>query len=192
MTNLKNQHGELFVKPDQVGLAPVDVIIVGESPAHTEVEKGKPFVGYSGTILRNYLDRLRFRQRGITFYITNAVKVAKFDKDGTNVNPTNDEIDKWRHLIHREIVVFEPLAVLMLGHSAYYSVMGESAAAIRQLDSISKFFWYESMSCNPDLFFTYHPASLRRDDLYMLHFADTLKEMLEVLNVRMRERNESS
>jgi uracil-DNA glycosylase family 4 len=162
--NQKNKHGDMFVPPEQIGLLPIKLMIVGESPAGNEVEQGKPFVGYSGKKVRSKLESYGFRKRGWSVYITNAVKIAKFDLEGRNENPIHSEIDSWRRWLHLEIAAFNPKAVLMLGHSAYYGIMGESVGFIAKTESkcgMKQFVWNEVES-NPMLFLTYHPSSLSR------------------------------
>lgn len=173
----------MFVSPEQIGLAPVQLMIVGESPATEEVKQGKPFVGYSGNILRGMLERHKLRKRGITVYITNAVKIANFDSDGNNVNPTNDDIDKWRHLIHREIVTYNPKIVLMLGVSAAYSVTGLSPTIATSTNPFNPY-WrvsYEGFTSEPELYLTYHPSSLWRKEFYEGRWAETWDELVAVL-----------
>lgn len=171
--NQKNKHGDMFVPPEQIGLLPIRLMIVGESPAKNEVEQGRPFVGYSGERVRGRLESYNFRKRGWSVYITNAVKIAKFDSDNKNENPTYDEIDSWRRWLHFEIAAFNPDVILMLGHSAYYGIMGESVGSIANTESecgTKRFVWNEIES-NPMLFVTYHPSSLRRVKEYARRYA---------------------
>jgi DNA polymerase len=158
-------------------------MIVGESPAHNEVEQGRPFVGYSGKKVRNKLDSYNFRKRGWGVYITNAVKTAKFDSDGKNENPTHSELDSWRRWLHLEIVAFNPDVILMLGHSAYYGVMGECIDSIAANESecgTKRFIWNE-MESNPMLFVTYHPSSLSRVNEYARRYQVAWEAVVEFL-----------
>lgn len=180
--NLGNKHGKMFVPPRQIGLSPISLMIVGESPAETEVEQGKPFVGYSGQIVTNKLEHFKFRKHNWSVYITNAVKIAHFDSDGSNINPTDEEIDEWRRLIIKEIVAYNPAAVLMLGGSALYSVIS-SKQSIASLDTwigIKEFKWNDTTS-RPMLFLTYHPSALWREKAYKARYCDSWEIVVNFL-----------
>ena len=184
--NLKNQHGRMFVPPEQIGMLPVHLMIVGESPAMNEVEQGKPFVGYSGEILRAKLTQYSFRKMQWNVYITNAVKIASFDSDGTNLNPTSDDIDKWRNLIIQEIVAYNPKAILLLGGSALYSV-AHNTDSISSLDinlGEKRITWgsvTSGLSATPTLFLTYHPSSLWRNEEYSKRYDLSWSQVVQFL-----------
>lgn len=182
-SRLKSKYGKMFVPPEQIGLPPVSLMIVGESPAHNEVEQGKPFVGFSGQFVRNKLSLYKFLKRGWSVYITNAVKIANFDSDNRNVNPTDREIDEWRNIVIKEIVAYNPAAVLMLGHSAIYSVTGLHPV-ISLCDnrfSSDRTFKYEGIESTPALFLTFHPSALRRNESYEEKWCDAWEAVAKFL-----------
>ena len=180
--NLSNKHGKMFVPPRQTGLLPISLMIVGESPAENEVEQGKPFVGYSGKIITKELERFKFRKHNWTVYITNAVKIAHFDSDGSNINPTDKEIDEWRRLIIKEIVAFNPAAVLMLGSSALYSVTSskQSIVSLSTWIGARAFKWNDTTS-RPMLFLTYHPSALWRERAYKERYCKSWEVIVKFL-----------
>jgi len=59
-------------KVDPEGDLDAELVIVGEAPGEEEERQGRPFVGYSGKILRAVLDGLGLNGSGV--YITNVVK----------------------------------------------------------------------------------------------------------------------
>ena len=55
------------------GPVPSKLMIVGEAPADTEVEQGKPFVGKTGVEVSNFIERFLQMQRS-QVYTTNMFK----------------------------------------------------------------------------------------------------------------------
>ncbi len=83
-----------------------NVMFVGEAPGKNEDEQGRPFVGYSGKILRSVLKE--------PYYITNIVKC----RPPNNRTPTDAEVNACLpHLIH-QIDSIKPKVVVLLGVSA--------------------------------------------------------------------------
>jgi uracil-DNA glycosylase family 4 len=62
--------GKRRVEPE--GELDAEIVIVGEAPGEEEEKQGRPFVGYSGKVLRGVLDVLGVN--GSRMYITNVVK----------------------------------------------------------------------------------------------------------------------
>ncbi len=107
-----------FIPVSGKGLG-TDIMIIGEAPGVTESKKGEPFVGKSGNLLRKYLDRL-----GLTeyCYITNGVKC----RPPQNRPPRINEINKCRAYLIKEIQLYQPKLIILLGLSAIKSFYPES------------------------------------------------------------------
>ncbi len=83
-----------------------DIMFVGEAPGKNEDEQGKPFVGYSGKILRSVLDK--------PYYITNIVKCRPPD----NRTPTDSEINTCLPYLIHQIDTIKPKVLVLLGNSS--------------------------------------------------------------------------
>jgi len=58
------------------------LIIIGESPGHTEIQQGKPFVGKSGDYLRKTLRSMRVDDKTIAYVNAVACLPGRIDQDG--------------------------------------------------------------------------------------------------------------
>ena len=83
-----------------------DIMFVGEAPGRNEDEKGNPFVGYSGQILRSVLDK--------PYYITNIVKC----RPPNNRDPTDSEIQSCLPYLVHQIEQVKPKVLILLGRSS--------------------------------------------------------------------------
>jgi len=72
--------GKRRVEPE--GNLDAEVVVVGEAPGEEEERQGRPFVGYSGKVLRAVLEGLGLNGSGV--YVTNVVKCR----------PTNNQLSK--------------------------------------------------------------------------------------------------
>lgn len=95
-----------------VGPLDADVMLVGEAPGETEVERGTPFVGRAGRRLTEVLERVGVDRSDV--YITNVVKVRPPD----NRTPHVPEIEQWRPVLDAELNHVEPSVVVPLGATA--------------------------------------------------------------------------
>lgn len=99
------------------------VIIIGEACGAEEIEQGKPFVGRSGRLLRDTLNKHGFRKSNAL--ITNTIPCRpldnKFPKDEKLVKKC---VNKW---LINEINLLNPKALLLVGSTPlkYVMQMGE-------------------------------------------------------------------
>jgi len=90
-----------------------EIMFVGEGPGQREDWKGRPFVGWSGDILKRILVRLNLdRFRGV--YITNVVKCRPPD----NRDPIPDEIAACSPYLHAQIYSIQPKLLVGVGRFA--------------------------------------------------------------------------
>lgn len=94
------------------------VLIVGEAPGQTEDERGKPFVGKSGVLLRDSLAQLGYDldRDALT---TNAL----ICRPPNNATPENKQIGFCRPNLIKTIGEFKPRVVITLGKAALTSVL---------------------------------------------------------------------
>lgn len=83
--------------------------IIGEAPGAEEEQQGRPFVGRSGKILRDYCTKIGIDLSKV--YITNAVHCRPPD----NRTPTNEELVACQSVFKWELSVNVPKVILCLG-----------------------------------------------------------------------------
>jgi len=94
------------------------LMIIGEAPGKEEDERGIPFVGRAGKLLRKVLKEAGLKE----FYITNVVKCRPPD----NRTPLKKEVESCLPFLERQIAILKPKIILVLGNTALKSVTGEN------------------------------------------------------------------
>jgi len=127
---------ELYEDATQVvfgrGDAHAKVVMVGEQPGDVEDQKGLPFVGPAGHLLRRAVD-----EAGIdpgSLYITNAVKHFRFQLRGKrriHQTPERQHIEACRPWLVSEFALLRPQVVVVLGATAAKALLGPSFRVTR-------------------------------------------------------------
>jgi DNA polymerase len=104
----------------------VEVFVIGEAPGANEDRKGIPFIGESGRILRNELERNKLTGKT---YITNLVKC----RPPNNRTPTAAEIKACRPYLEKELAALQPRYVVTAGVPATKTLF-RGKAKINQFD----------------------------------------------------------
>ena len=143
----------------------VDVVIVGEAPGRTEAQRGTPFVGPSGQILRRTLDSFG----GIKTWITN-VELCR---------PPNNKFDSQaaeccRDRLFREIELHDPDVILALGNEPTKALLG-SGKGITKRRGLMK----HNEELDVDVMPTFHPAYVLRVPAVYSDFASDVEEALD-------------
>lgn len=100
------------------GVAPCDVLFVGEAPGKTEDIIGLPFVGRSGKVLDHWIDVAKMQKR-FTFAITNLLACRPTQcLGGSNRAPFLDEIIACRPRLAKLWGLCSPRVVIFLGKEA--------------------------------------------------------------------------
>lgn len=102
--------------------------LVGEQPGDREDRSGRPFVGPSGRLLDEAVERAGLDREGL--YVTNAVKHFKFTERGKrriHDRPDATEIVACRRWIETELELIAPAVVVLMGTVAIRSVLGRPA-----------------------------------------------------------------
>lgn len=131
-----------------------NVLVIGEAPGAEEDERGRPFVGESGALLRRVL-----ASHGIDLdrdaWTTNAL-ICRSSKNAT---PTAKQIDYCRPNLQAALATYEPSVIVTLGKTALTSLLAPFWDDIRDLERWvgwtipMRRFW---------LIPTYHPSYLLR------------------------------
>lgn len=99
----------------------VDIMFIGEAPGVTEEETGRPFIGYTGSLLRNVIGHLLNKYK-FTYAISNLVKARPRGIDGNNRTPTREEREACLPNVHREILRYNPKIIVAVGGVSYYGL----------------------------------------------------------------------
>ncbi len=110
------------------GAAMATLMLVGEQPGDAEDERGQPFVGPAGQLLRDVLAEVGIEKRRL--YVTNAVKHFKWRPQGKrriHDKPNWSEIRACDHWLRLELTLVRPRVVVCLGATATQALLGRSA-----------------------------------------------------------------
>ena len=150
----------IYCNATQVGQGPADArcMFVGEQPGDQEDLAGKPFVGPSGVLLSQTMERVGIPREQV--YVTNAVKHFKWEPRGTrrlHSKPSAREVAACRPWLEAEIKVVHPTVIVCLGATASQSLLGSSFRLTQHRGEILK-----NTPWAPALLATVHPSSLLR------------------------------
>jgi DNA polymerase len=107
------------------GAAHARVVFVGEQPGDVEDQKGLPFVGPAGRLLRDAVDDAGIDATDV--YITNAVKHFRFELRGRrriHQTPGPANITACRPWLVAEFALLKPQLIVVLGATAAKSLLG--------------------------------------------------------------------
>ncbi len=103
------------------------IVFVGEQPGDIEDQKGLPFVGPAGRLLRDAVDDAGIDPSDL--YITNSVKHFRFELRGTrriHQTPGPAHITACRPWLISEFSLLKPQLVVILGATAGKALLGPS------------------------------------------------------------------
>jgi len=128
-----------------------DILFVGEAPNAAENDSGKPFVGRSGELLTNMIEKVLLIQRS-DVYITNIVKCRPPD----NRTPTPTEAHTCLPFLLKQIESIDPKIIVTLGATAYNYLTGDDSSISKVRGTVQRL---DSYSIVP----TFHPSYLLRN-----------------------------
>jgi uracil-DNA glycosylase len=151
------------------------LMLVGEQPGDEEDQKGHPFVGPAGRLLRSALEHAGIDDDAI--YVTNAVKHFSFELRGKrriHKTPAQREVAACHVWLEQELAAVKPSVIVALGATALGAVMGRrititdarATPALRNAEGVR-------------VVATYHPSAVlrapdedRRQELFNFLVAD--------------------
>ena len=148
------------------------VVMVGEQPGDVEDQRGEPFVGPAGILLRRALGDAEIDPADT--YTTNAVKHFKFRRMGKrriHQTPDRIEITACRPWLLAEFAQLNPRVVVALGATAGQALLGPSFRVTKQRGQLLP--WPESAYHAEDfaqpggtaqVLATLHPSAILRAD----------------------------
>ena len=152
------------------GAAHARVVFVGEQPGDVEDQKGLPFVGPAGRLLREAVDDAGLDPGDV--YITNAVKHFRFELRGKrriHQSPGPAHITACRPWLVAEFALLKPELVVVLGATAAKALLGPSFRVTRSRGQLMP--WPASAQHPEDFpvaqvqaLATIHPSAVLRAD----------------------------
>jgi uracil-DNA glycosylase family protein len=152
------------------GAAHAKIVFVGEQPGDIEDQKGLPFVGPAGRLLREAVDDAGIDPADV--YITNAVKHFRFELRGKrriHQNPGPAHITACRPWLVAEFALLKPQLVVVLGATAAKALLGPSFRVTRSRGQLMP--WPASAQHPEDFpvaeiqaLATIHPSAVLRAD----------------------------
>lgn len=146
------------------------IVFVGEQPGDVEDQKGLPFVGPAGRLLREAVDDAAIDPTDV--YITNAVKHFRFELRGKrriHQNPGPAHITACRPWLVAEFALLKPELVVILGATAGKALLGPSFRVTQQRGKLMP--WPASAQHPEDFpvaqiqaLATFHPSAVLRAD----------------------------
>lgn len=145
--------------------------IIGEAPGPDEDKAGIPFVGKTGTFLREVLDRVLIPSESI--FWTNAVGCEPKDMvEGHFRAPTTDELIACRPRLKWlfDNVIKNHKCILLLGKSSFVAIkalidnLDEKAITklSREFKVAENLGWHKLSPDLPMVYFTFHPSYIER------------------------------
>ena len=153
-----------------------DIVFIGEAPGAQEDIRGKPFVGRSGTILRNTLAELNINN----YYITNLVKC----RPPGNRDPTESESKNCFPYLKLQLKKLNPKIICTLGRHSTSKVL---AASGKEMKTIT-----DQRGSEVDiiidgkkyiLFPMYHPAATIYNQKLKKTFISDLKKLSNIASI---------
>lgn len=96
-------------------------LIVGDVPGNHEIVSKEPFVGRSGNILWNCMEKVSFKKED--FIIINSVCCRPINTYGNSGKPAFDDIIECNQWLKKVIKVVKPKNILCLGRYAMWSLL---------------------------------------------------------------------
>ena len=152
---------------DGAGPIPAEIMIIGEAPGALEDKKGIPFIGESGSLLRDTL-----RLYGINperCFITNTCHCRPLN----NNTPTSNQIRSCYNRLEKEILAVQPKIILLCGAVPLEALTGENSITKYRGWTIP-FQKYQTI-----LLPTFHPSFVLRDkDANMICLKEDIQKLL--------------
>ena len=140
------------------GNAKAKLMLVGEQPGDQEDLQGHPFIGPAGKLLAKALEEAGIPHEKV--FVSNAVKHFKFELRGKrriHKTPNQREVMACHHWLDDEIAIVKPQALVALGATAAYALMGRKVAVTAERGQ-----WLTREEDGRKVLVTLHPSALLR------------------------------
>ena len=154
-----------------VGPTNADLLFVGEGPGKNEDEQGEPFVGRSGSVLDDALEKAGALREEVR--ITNCVRCRPPD----NRDPTTDELANCRGYLDGEIATVEPSVVVTLGKVPSEHLLERSVGITSEAGSVVETRFGDRAQ---RVVLSVHPAATLYDRSQRETFFETIAEAVDL------------
>ena len=142
------------------------VVIIGEAPGAKEDEKGLPFIGQSGKLIRELIGQ--FGMEAGDLFITNMVLCRPTSPSNAKLNraPSKEEIKACEERLHRTIEIIDPKVLILLGEIAYKSLTRNKRSmtkAARSMEMVRANIKGKFITVEKPAFVAFHPSYLLRN-----------------------------
>jgi len=144
------------------GAVPAPCVFLGEAPGEKEDERGVPFVGRAGTLLRSCMARVGFKPGD--YHILNCLKC----RPPENRNPTEEELTNCRPFLTKQISAVKPKVIVAMGRFEQAFILGENPHRIPVVDNSGKVVYYRG---DITAILTFHPSYVSRHSSDEIYFA---------------------
>jgi len=145
------------------------IVFVGEAPGKNEDEQGLPFVGRSGKLLTDIIEKgMKLKRNDV--YICNVIKC----RPPNNRNPSKKEIFNCESYLEKQLNLINPDVIIALGLHAGNTLLKQDLKMKEMLGN-----WYKYN--NIDLRVIYHPSYLLRNPSAKKIVWEDVKEILKFL-----------
>jgi DNA polymerase len=140
-----------------------EVLFIGEAPGFNEDKEKRPFVGRAGQLLRKNIRDIGWQEKDV--YITNIVK----RRPPENRDPNEEEIEKYKPYLARQIEIINPKIVVPLGRFSmnYFLPLAKITRDQGKLFKVENYFVLPML----------HPAAALRGNEMMKLFEETFKRL---------------
>ena len=146
-----------------------DIMFIGEAPGMAEDTSGKPFIGKSGDMLTNMIEKVLLISR-TDVYITNIVKC----KPANSTEPSPTEAHTCQAYLLKQIALVKPKIIITLGTTAYHYLSGDESDISKVRGRMQEQNGYQLMP-------TYHPSFLLRNPSAKKEVLEDLKIVKEMM-----------
>jgi uracil-DNA glycosylase len=132
------------------------LMLVGEQPGDEEDQRGEPFVGPAGQVLRDAIDAAHIEWEDV--YLTNAVKHFHWEPRGKrrlHKRPPWRAVAACQDWLAAEVTAVEPRIIVCLGVTAAQAVLGRDSRQLRERGRVIQSRWGRAVV-------TWHPAAVLR------------------------------
>lgn len=146
----------------------IDLLVIGEAPGKDEDKDGRPFVGRSGSLLRESLKAAGL----INVAFSNIVRCNPLDSNGDNRGPNAEEVDACVSYVREDILRVNPKLILFTGGTALRAFFGETGKK-RIAPERGHLLTVDVGGKKFPAFITFHPAYiLRKSSVLPIFLAD--------------------
>lgn len=152
-----------YVSNKVTGHGPMSkVMIIGRDPAMTETEKGVPFVGRAGRLMKAYMRQLDINPS--LFRMSNVIKCWPHNNGRCRPPKTHEQLSCFPWL-EEEINIVQPELIIATGNVAVQNLTNKSAPNITKAHS--NIYKVNILGKEYNLLAMFHPSYIIRSEQYM-------------------------